>query len=279
MSETEYKEWVLAAYDQQLADGQLPSELLSPTPAGIKAEALKICEQGLKPKDEKILRSFVGQKQDIAGYHNAIRNHNADPFRPLVNFLDDRSINTKLKNIDLLALLIDFTPRPYHPNLIIDGQPIFSTPPDDLPDTAHKLTSLTQKKPSGKIKKRIALSGLLLITFLLASYFTVHRNKHQLTGKEGCMIWSDDHYEPVDCNDKSFGTKSSPINRQLVDHFKRITRPDTLTLYAVRKVWYAKYDGRVEFFTAAGPYPLDSDRRVLPMTVHILQKYILHTAN
>ena len=93
------------------------------------------------------------------------------------------------------------------------------------------------------------------------------------------MIWSDDHYNPVDCSDKTSGIKPPPINRQLVQNFKRITKPDTLTLYSVGKVWYAKYNGRVEFFTAGGAYPLDTNRRLLPMTIHILQKFVLHTVN
>ena len=93
------------------------------------------------------------------------------------------------------------------------------------------------------------------------------------------MIWSNDHYEPVDCSDHSSGLQLLTINHQLVDHFKRITEPDTLTAYSVRKVWYAKYKGRVEFYTDSGIHPLDTSRRLLPMTFGIWQKYVLHTIN
>jgi len=285
MSENEYKEWVLAAYDRQVATGQLASELLSPTPANIKAEALKICEHELNSEDEKILRSFVGQKDDIAAYHNAIRNKNADPFRPLVNFLDDRSINTNLRNINLLALLIDFKPRPYRPNLIINGQldvttpPLATVPPDDTIDVEDVHTPIPSVEPLVKPKKRIIIYGLLLIFISVTIYFVLKKGPHQLTGKEGCMIWSNDHYEPVDCSDHSSGLQLLTINHQLVDHFKRITEPDTLTAYSVRKVWYAKYKGRVEFYTDSGIHPLDTSRRLLPMTFGIWQKYVLHTIN
>lgn len=93
------------------------------------------------------------------------------------------------------------------------------------------------------------------------------------------MIWNDDHYECIECNDKSTDAPHYPIDHELIDHFKRITQPDTLTYHSVRKVWYSNYKGRVEFYTASGPNPLDTNLRVLPMTTHILEKYVLHIKN
>ncbi|MGN6394740.1 MAG: hypothetical protein ACTHMI_04210 [Mucilaginibacter sp.] len=66
-------------------------------------------------------RSIFKRKDNAAAYRNAFSIGKADPFRPLVNLLDDRSIKTNIRNVDLLALLIDFQPRPYHPNLQIQS--------------------------------------------------------------------------------------------------------------------------------------------------------------
>jgi len=281
MSEREYKEMVLADYDRRFASGLLPSELLSPTPAGLKAEAVKICERRFSTRDETILKSFFNQKEDMAGYRMAIQNCNADLFKPLILFLRDRSINTKLRNIDLLAWLIDFNPRPFHPNLVYKQQVISPVlqPLPDFPEIAGDTGQNTTAKSSGKIKKWAVLSGLLIIVMAVVIYLFLQRGTQQLTGREGCMVWRDDHYQPVHCDDQSAGNHSLFIDHQLVDHFRRITRPDTLTVYSIGKVWYAKYNGRVEFYTAAGMHPLDSNRRLLPMSDHILKKYVYHMTN
>jgi len=113
-----------------------------------------------------------------------------------------------------------------------------------------------------------------------AGWYAVSKNKAKhYTGHEGCMIWNDDHYEPIDCNDRSTTVPHYRINAELVENFKRITRPDTLTLKSVKKVWYSNYKGRVEFYTDSGANPLDTNFRVLPMTAHILEKYVLHITN
>lgn len=274
MSEDQYKEWVFETYDEQLSSGKLPSELLLPTPANIKAEVLRICAQGLITKDEQILRSFIKQRGDVSNYYNAIRNNPADPFRPLVNVLKDRSIDTNQRNINLLALLLDFKPRPFHFSLVKpteggkktpkSGEPIIITPDPPPP-------------PRNPVNKALLFIAILLVVGV--SVFMIIRQHERRVAAYGCMIWDADHYEPVDCHDHSYGTSPLPINWQLVDHFKLITKPDTLTAHSIGKVWYAKYDGRVEFYTDSGIHPLDTNRRLLHMTEYIWKKYILHVSN
>jgi hypothetical protein len=273
MSESEYKELVLSDYDRQIAAHLLPSELLLPTPANIKAEVMKICERGLHAADEKILRSFVGEKENAAAYRNAFSISKADPFRPLVNLLDDRSINSNIRNINLLALLIGFKSRPYHPGLQINGpieQWANTAEPADHPVYANLPAKISSKKLAWVFAAVIvAFAGWYLISQKTAKHYTGH---------EGCMIWNDDHYEPIECNDRS-AAQHYPIDHKLVDHFKRIKRQDTLTYKSIRKVWYSNYKGRMEFYTTNGPNPLDTNMRVLPMTTHILEKYVLHITN
>ena len=120
MSEAEYKELVLAEYDRQLNGYLLSSELLVPTPANIKAAVVKICERGteLSAGDEKILQSFVGVKEDVAAYHKAFQNGKADPFRQVVTLIRRREIDTNVRYINLLALVIGFQQRPFHPGML-----------------------------------------------------------------------------------------------------------------------------------------------------------------
>ncbi len=281
MSENEFKELVLTDFDQKITAGQLPSELISPTPGGLKSESVKICERRFDSKDEILLSSFFNKREDVYAYRQAIHNASADVFKPLTNFLKDRSINTALKNIDLLAWLIDFQPRPYHPNLAYKTKP--SIPNSLLDKSAIQTNSeadaipsvLSLKKPlTGRNKVLIACVLLMVIAF--TSYFVIDHKNDVITGQEGCMFWQDNHYQPVDCSRKFFRSQLYPINHKLVNEFKRITLPDTLTIRSVGKVWYAKFKGRVEFYTQGGAHPLDTNKRLLPMSDHILKKYIYH---
>jgi len=282
MSENEYKDWVLAEFDQKRDNGLLSSELLSPTPGGLKAECVKICEGRYSTKDEILLSSFFNQRKDAYEYRQAILNSSADIFRPLVSFLRDRSRNTALKNVNLLAWLIDFKPRPYHPGLIYTKQPSspVSTQNPQSAATPPIIPPIRTTPQNGNavntFKKKKAFYIFLVIPIALAIYFITTYNSHQLTGREGCMLWKGDHYEPAECGMKSPYYQLCPINRRLITNFKKITSPDTLTLRSIGKVWYAKFKGRVEFYTAGGVHPLDTNRRLLPLSDHILKKYVYH---
>jgi hypothetical protein len=271
MTETEYRELVLTYFDQKLAFNELPLELVSPTRRSLKDHCINICTQRFAEKDELLLSSMFGHKENQAAYIKAIQNTSADDFRTIHNFLNDRSINTGFNNICLLAWMIGFEPRPYHPGLKYSEQIM------KIPEVAERET-LLGSEPEVTIPPRkntnivLVLGGLTLL--FLSSLFVIKTTRP--TGREGCMIWRDDHYEPINCSERSNLAHVYPINRSLVENFQKISRPDTLTLHSVRRVWYIKSKGRVEFYTAPGPYPLDSSKRLLPMTDHILKKYVYH---
>jgi len=114
MSENEYKEWVLAAYENKKATEQLASELLSPTPARVKAESVRSCEQRFKAGDEKILRSFFDEKDGKASYLNAIKNCNAEIFKPVITFFVEKKayIEFKKRGISCVAARSSRSPLP-----------------------------------------------------------------------------------------------------------------------------------------------------------------------
>lgn len=282
MSKEEYKELVLAYYEGLAKTGDLSSELLSPTPGNIKNQILNTLSNGLDSKDEKTLESFVGCKSDVGEYQKAVEIKSADLYRPVVNMLRERSVNTNIKYVNLLALLIGYPSRPFHPNL----------KPSNLPKSESIEIPLAQQiqKPADvsvemdvQVTKKNYLKFLwifaVIIVIGLGSYAVFKKAGKHYTGSEGCMIWNDDHYEPIDCNDQSTTAPHYPINHELVAHFSRITRPDTLTYRSIRKVWYSNYKGRMEFYTDSGANPLDTNFRVLPMTTHIFEKYVLHITN
>ena len=94
------------------------------------------------------------------------------------------------------------------------------------------------------------------------------------SGNEKCMYWTGDHYQAITCGENLNGFETFPINTDKIANFKRITQPDTLTKNALGKTWYAKREGRIEFYTDSGDHPTDANKRLLPVTTYILNKYI-----
>lgn len=283
MSEQEYKELVLAHYESLVKGGALSSELLSPKPGTIKAKILKTLGERFDSKDEKTLQSFVGSKADVGEYYKVVEITSADLYRPLVKAMKERSVNTNLRNADLLAWLIDYKPRPFRPDLVA---PPMSTEPQTVEPVSLTIepvppasnNNASERKQSPTSKKRIGLIAGCILILLLLTAMVIWKHEKRVS-IYGCMIWNDDHYEPIDCNDQSTTAPHYHINHELVAHFKRITRPDTLTYRSIRKVWYSNYKGRMELYTDSGANPLDTNYRVLPMTTHIFEKYVLHITN
>lgn len=125
--------------------------------------------------------------------------------------------------------------------------------------------------------------GIVEIAFLLclASGSVMFSKKPKGVGFAGildqgphCMYWDKNEYKPVDCDDKNpiYGQKI-PFDYETMEYFKRIERKDTLTVdNAVGKVWYSKYNGEVEFFTADGIDP-NNGRELRKATPFMIDKY------
>lgn len=109
----DYQSLVLHDYREKKASGRLPLNLLHPTPAKFKSECIAVCEERYLKKDEKLLIAFFRRRDDAAAYRQAIKQFDTEKFKPLCNFLRGTTNSTDEKNIELLAWLINFEPRPY----------------------------------------------------------------------------------------------------------------------------------------------------------------------
>lgn len=90
----------------------------------------------------------------------------------------------------------------------------------------------------------------------------------------GCMYWHEDHYEPVACDQKIPYTTVIALDVEKLKHFRKITRPDTITYDAVGKVWYSKIKGKMEYYTWAGEHPEVSGYQLKPITPYIIDIHI-----
>jgi hypothetical protein len=128
----DYKLQVVQAYQEMKKENQLSLNLMGSTPARLRAECMAVLNARYERKDEPTLRLFFGQKEDPNAYMQTIRFFEADKFKPLDNFLKGITNDTDNKNIELLAWLIGFEPRPYR-FTIGKSEPIEVYTPVSLP--------------------------------------------------------------------------------------------------------------------------------------------------
>lgn len=108
-----YTAEVLQHYQAKRNANSLSQRFIELTSVNLKEECMAVCQERYLKADAETLRIFFGQSDGKDAFLLAIRKCHPDKFKPLVNFLKGATTSTKLKNIELLAWLIDFERRPY----------------------------------------------------------------------------------------------------------------------------------------------------------------------
>lgn len=302
---SDYKVQVVDFYKRKREQGHLPLHLINPTPAKLKKECLLVFQSRRTKTDMAILRQFFGHREEESGYLNAIKTIDTDRFKPLVNFLKEQTQHTDDKNIELLSWLLDFSPRPYKYGAQMNGMTIdeFKEETSTMVSVLDQNDIITLERESvGSSqsdlylepltigaesnlhqtpwyqKKRIIVFGLTIVvfTFLLSfnkylksnSFFGIGANENQ------CMYWATDHYMSLPCDHKVPNVNIIALDLSNLNHFKKITRPDTLTLSDINKVWYSKVEKVVEFYTAPGNHPEHPEKQLKPLSKYMFIKYV-----
>ncbi|AHF17072.1 hypothetical protein [Niabella soli] len=308
----DYTKLVLQDYETKKAAGLLPLNLSKPTPARLRDECLIAYKGRPQRKDENMLRDFFGKADNDIGYWRIVKKCAIDRFRPLINFLKKPTIRTDEKNVELLAWLIDFEPRPFQLSSRYDlndeekdmidektGQPendriaeaqkgvLSPDEPIDEKDEEGEMPVFLNPQPVlNEHKYPFKLSTALIIIVVLAlSGLFIYQNIRKgellnamgttLNRRDACMYWTGDHYQQIPCGQKVYGTMVIALDSEKLVHFKKITKPDTLSEADIRRVFYIKYGGKIEFYTGGGPHPVYTDRSLKPLTAYIYEKYIL----
>jgi hypothetical protein len=274
----DYKIRVLEDYRIKKASNGISLNLIHATPAKIKAECLAVFDTRFLKKDEKLLISLFGERESELAYRNAIKQCEADKFKPLSNFLKASTKNTDERNIELLAWLIDYEPRPYRfnlPKLLADNSHEVPTAPNIGTEHREITTKMVNYRKLAVICSAAML--ILMVTFLINHYSQagVSPTRFPITGQEECMFWTGDHYQPVLCSQKIENATVYALDRDKVARLRMIVTPDTLTKESIGHVWYAKIHGKVEFYTADGYHPIYTKKRLRPLSLYMYTKYIL----
>ncbi|RKO68528.1 hypothetical protein D7322_26700 [Sphingobacterium puteale] len=134
-------------------------------------------------------------------------------------------------------------------------------------EKGEKLRVRTEKKPFIQ-KNKYTLRFAGIASLIVAIFFAVH----YLT-PEDCMCWNGERYIEVDCQDKTQRYRVIGLDQEKLEHFRKITRPDTLGIKDMGTIWYSKIDNEIEFFTAPGYHPIQTMRSLKATTKHIFETY------
>ncbi|NRF37751.1 hypothetical protein [Pedobacter foliorum] len=109
----DYKKAVISNYHDKKEKGLLSLNLAHPTPAKLRNESIVALRSRTKKEDDAFIKDFFNFGTKLEDYSRSIERFDADKLRPLVKFLKGLIEDTDPRNVELLAWLIDFEPRPY----------------------------------------------------------------------------------------------------------------------------------------------------------------------
>ena len=152
---------------------------------------------------------------------------------------------------------------------IVSVEPIID---DNIPEE-ESIINLPSKKNNFfekiKLQRNKIIAGGSIATILVSGGLFLN----SINQNSSCMIWKENHYEEIECEETSPQMNAVPYN-EAVFQLKKITKPDTLNFEnALDKVWYNKSNGKVEFFTNYGLHP-ENGKTLKPVSEYILTKYV-----
>lgn len=242
---------VFEQYQKRKKNKVLSSNLTDPTPAGLRDECLKIYIDKGKPIDDPLIKSFFGSLGNEINYSNRIENFDIDKFKPVINFLEEKTTKPNIKIVDLVEWLIG------------------------LDEPVTRTETIKVSIPFWQIALACAIALLLAQgTYLL---WNGYLNKVRAPKPdEHCMYWTGRHYEPINCKQQIIGVPIIPLDVEKLNSLKRITEQDTLTTNSLGKVWYTGRGNHHAFYTDSSFNPVDTAKRMLKLSNHILKS---HTSN
>lgn len=303
-----YQELILRFYENKQRENDLSLNMVNPTPAKIKKECELVCHKRFSRKDGRVLEAFFEEGNDQPAILRAIRRCEADRFKPLIKFLRKETGSTSENNIELLAWLIDFNPRPFEVGRVYNpdeaGGKIIDegTHPHDpeLNDPEPEMPSGKSAKPQNelylpeapalvRVKKKLNFkliaTPVMIAIVVLAGIFIYKEKGNTLPmgifagspvhNSGHCMYWAGDHYEPTPCTPKRGDTLLVELDSAKLFRLKKIIRPETITKDDIGRVAYIKLDDRIEYYTDTGFHPVYTHKRLKPLTKFMFDKYIL----
>jgi len=269
-----YKKAVKLRYEEE-KNGNYSSFLLQPSRANLRNLCVERLKENPNPDDLNSFKIFIGFEFKPEN-RNKLKDE-TDRFRTVENFLKGSTDSNDVEVINLAAILVDFSPRPFlkfvkgHKGVEeVTGINLLEK---EAINTVKTSLLLSEKKSSPKKK---LVMGLLGFTALFSIGYTA---KDLVLPAKECMQWQSDHYELVDCQNKVDSLYSSslviPTDEKAME-LKKIIVSDTTTFFegGKAKIWYCKVGSVPEFFDGPGFHPI-TGKGLRPVTDYIIDKYII----
>lgn len=262
---------------EEAKTGVFSSFILNPSPAELKNLGLLLFDKGLSRQDQEIMERFFDLNDNLSK-RKQIECFNVDKLRPICNFLKNKTETTRIVNLDFIAVLVDFNPRPYkkYVNRVNDEltAEIEINAISKLEDIVGEI--VYDKSLTKNIWKRLSLMAIPL--FVIGSgAFGV---KQYLYKEKECMVWVKNHYEAYDYNEVKDKSDVLPFNKVLLVDFKKLLVCDTTKFFrngdcSKPIVWYGKSVDKkeYEYFSQPGLHP-ETGKTLKPITKYIIHKYI-----
>ncbi|WP_316799018.1 hypothetical protein [Pedobacter frigidisoli] len=300
----EYQALVLATYKKMKETKELNSDLS--TRAKFRKECLKVFNERYHPKDDDIFAEFFDVDKMGANFHLLLKRSVADDFKAVHNHIvgNNKTDNTDLKNTELLAWLIDFQPRPsttyyksFYQKEDVDVIPDLneesaekqeeSTSVDTKAESEDSTEENDGEKKTGKPSNDpvtpltdYRLIFILIIIILLAigklSFYIWEQEvlvKREPKPSEKCMYWTGYDYEPISCDKTADNSIIIPLDLNRMKSMKKLPFFTKVTKRDIGRLWWGKIDGRPEYFTDSGIHPVDTTKRLLPLSAYMVAKY------
>ena len=281
---TTFEDFVNAVKQQyELAkNGIYSGFLLNPSPAQLRNLCLLLLENNLIKSDEEIYRVFFQVPEGMA-LRKAVENFDIEKFRALGNFLRGKSVRPNAVSLNLIAVLVDYQPRPFNKYLKTNAHSdvvIVSKEKQDFQGIETLFYGLSESGGNDDAVKRSSIKqlsriGVAAVLFLTSGY-TI--NQAFFSEKE-CMQWQKDHYERVDCSSEKEGIVATneviPIDESAI-HLRKIDVNKQTLFFKNDKpvVWYNKANGKLSYFNSYGINP-ETGKPLKPMTDYMIKKYVL----
>jgi hypothetical protein len=255
------KSELLATYKRRKDAGLLSPRLARPLRSGIKKECIKLYEDGQRPEGAGVLKQFL-KRNPPEDFVAALEEIDIDRFRPTVDLLNGRNFAPEEKHYELIAWLLG----PELPGSNGNGS-------DDKQETTSKKGDKAQEK---EVKNPSWLQGWQRMTAATAALVLLACGAWLITpGERQCMYWDGSGYQTAPCDVQGPGKTVYALDQGKLDRFKKVLRPDTLTKASMGKLWYFRIDHKLELFTDSGMHPVYKNRRLLPLSNYMTEKYLI----
>jgi hypothetical protein len=184
-----YQRKILQTYQESFG-GRVEHFLVRPTPGNVKKAVVEVAGLALSASDGQMLKKGLGL-DDTKPLLEQINKKDSDDFKTLSNFLKRKTTDTDHTNLDVIAVLIDFNPRPFSKfkkvwkeetfvNVLKDAKPQ-SVPMGTYVDETFSVEEIASNKilKTPKIHPLLkwGIGGTLFLVLLFSTYHFAAKEK------------------------------------------------------------------------------------------------------